>query len=190
MFLTIVGNEFLLSKDYGSAIDCYTKAIELNQGDHVFYANRAAAWLHKSSSDTSSPEASLSYAHDDCEKALSLDPTYVKAQSRLASVLMAQKKYSLACEAYEKAILLDPKNPSFLEQLKEAQTMRDDGEKKVDPSQALPFDVSSLLSDPKMLSMAQNMMQSDAMKDLLKNPNIAQFAQQFLGGAASHPPSQ
>ena len=38
------GNKYMSAKDYGAALDSYTKAIELNPYSPVFYSNRAAAY--------------------------------------------------------------------------------------------------------------------------------------------------
>jgi hypothetical protein len=41
------GNAALKSKDYDKAIECYSKAIELETNNHTFYSNRSAAYLFK-----------------------------------------------------------------------------------------------------------------------------------------------
>ena len=41
------GNAALKSKDYDKAIECYSKAIELEANNHTFYSNRSAAYLFK-----------------------------------------------------------------------------------------------------------------------------------------------
>lgn len=39
------GNAFLSAKKFPEAIEAYSKAIELDPTDHVFYSNRSAAYL-------------------------------------------------------------------------------------------------------------------------------------------------
>lgn len=39
------GNAALKEKDFKKAIECYSKAIEIDQNDHTFYSNRSAAYL-------------------------------------------------------------------------------------------------------------------------------------------------
>lgn len=177
--LILLGNEALLSKNYQLAIDEYTKAIEFNPCEPIFYSNRAAAWMHLKSEDANA----LSNAEKDCLKALELDPKYTKAQVRLGSVLLAQKKYKSAVDILEKASLADPTNESITSQLAEAKALLSNehpSSKDAAPN-APGFDLSSLLSDPNLMSMAQNFMSSDAAKGLLNNPNIANLASQFLG---------
>lgn len=62
------------AKSYDAAIDSYTKAIALDATNPVYYSNRAAAYASKG--DHSS-------AVLDAEKAIEVDPTFVKAFSRL-----------------------------------------------------------------------------------------------------------
>jgi small glutamine-rich tetratricopeptide repeat-containing protein alpha len=62
------------AKKYEEAIQCYTKAIELTPNNPIYYGNRAAAYSHLGQHQL---------AIDDCRRAISLDPKYVKAYSRL-----------------------------------------------------------------------------------------------------------
>lgn len=71
------GNAAMSAKKYDEAIASYTKAIELDPTNAVYYSNRAAAQSSKGSHD----EAIL-----DAEKAIEVDPTFVKAYHRLGYV--------------------------------------------------------------------------------------------------------
>lgn len=68
------GNAQISSKSYDLAIESYTKAIALDASNPVYYSNRAAAYASKG--DHSS-------AVCDAEKAIEVDPSFVKAYSRL-----------------------------------------------------------------------------------------------------------
>jgi tetratricopeptide (TPR) repeat protein len=46
------GNAFLQKKEFDDAIAAYTKAIELDSTDHVFFSNRSAAYLSKGDATT------------------------------------------------------------------------------------------------------------------------------------------
>ena len=65
------------AKKYDEAIAEYTKAIDLDGTNPVFLSNRAAA--HASKGDHLS-------AIGDAEQAISIDPKFVKAYSRLGCV--------------------------------------------------------------------------------------------------------
>jgi len=68
------GNEHMSSKQYDKAIDAYTQAIALDPSHAVYYSNRAAAYSSKGDH--------LS-AVGDAEKAIAVDPSFVKGYSRL-----------------------------------------------------------------------------------------------------------
>jgi small glutamine-rich tetratricopeptide repeat-containing protein alpha len=68
------GNALMTSKRYDKAVDAYTEAIRLDPSNPVYYSNRAAA--HSSKGDHLSAVA-------DAEKAISVDPKFVRGYSRL-----------------------------------------------------------------------------------------------------------
>ncbi|KAI4173656.1 MAG: hypothetical protein LQ343_002831 [Gyalolechia ehrenbergii] len=89
------GNAAMQQKDYPKAIDLYTKAINLSPTNPIYLSNRAAAY-------------SASHKHAeacaDAELAVSADPKYTKAWSRLglARFVLGDAKGSM--EAYQKGI--------------------------------------------------------------------------------------
>ncbi len=68
------GNTLMSGKKYDDAITAYTKAIDLDPINAVYYSNRAAAH----SSQGGHNEAIL-----DAEKAIEVDPSFIKAYHRL-----------------------------------------------------------------------------------------------------------
>lgn len=72
-----LGNSAIVAKNYLDAISYYTEALELS-GDgpnsHIYHCNRAAAHCHLNN---------YIEAVEDCNASLVLQPTYVKAFSRL-----------------------------------------------------------------------------------------------------------
>lgn len=71
------GNKCMSSKQYDEAIVAYSAAIALDATNPVYYSNRAAAYTNKG--DHSS-------ASSDARKAIEVDPTFIKAYSRLGHV--------------------------------------------------------------------------------------------------------
>jgi small glutamine-rich tetratricopeptide repeat-containing protein alpha len=78
------GNAHMSSKEYDAAIESYNKAVSLDSTNPVYYSNRAAA--HASKGDHLA-------AVGDAEKALSVDPKFVKAYHRLGYVPSAIWKF-------------------------------------------------------------------------------------------------
>ena len=68
------GNSLMSGKKYDEAIQSYTEAINHDSTNPVYYSNRAAA--HSSKGDHL-------LAIGDAEKAIEVDPSYVKAYHRL-----------------------------------------------------------------------------------------------------------
>lgn len=68
------GNAKMSAKEYDAAIDLYSKAIAKDGSNAVYYSNRAAAYSSKG--DHAS-------AVSDAEKALEVDPSFVRAYHRL-----------------------------------------------------------------------------------------------------------
>jgi len=83
------GNSFFSSKKYQDAIDNYTQAI-LFKPDPIFYSNRAACYANLGKSDE---------VIADCNEALKLDPTYIKALNRRAQA--SEKKGNLSDSLYD-----------------------------------------------------------------------------------------
>lgn len=74
---SVTGNERLSNKKFQEAIASYSKAIELNATNAIYYSNRAAAYSHIGQHHR---------AIEDCKQAITIDPLYVKAYSRLGYV--------------------------------------------------------------------------------------------------------
>ena len=68
------GNAQMSNKSYDLAIESYTKAIALDGSNPVYYSNRAAAYASK---------GDHTLAVSDAEAAIQVDPSFVKAYSRL-----------------------------------------------------------------------------------------------------------
>ncbi|KAI0970169.1 hypothetical protein F4678DRAFT_148908 [Xylaria arbuscula] len=89
------GNKAMTSKDYARAIDLYSQALSLHPGNAIFLSNRAAAY--SAARDHESARA-------DAEAAVSADPNYTKAWSRLGLARFALGDARGSMEAYRQGI--------------------------------------------------------------------------------------
>ncbi|KAJ3241548.1 TOM (translocase of outer membrane) complex component [Chytriomyces hyalinus] len=92
------GNRLFGEAKYAEAIEFYTKAIEINSNDAVFFANRAACY-----SNMQNHEATIK----DCDSALAIDPRYLKAVYRRAQAYSALDKLDLALNDYTAICMLE-----------------------------------------------------------------------------------
>lgn len=83
---------FFLEQDYDTAIDLYTKAIEVNPNVAVYYSNRSFAYLKTEC---------FGYALSDASKAIELDKSYLKGFYRRATAYMSLGKFKEALKDYE-----------------------------------------------------------------------------------------
>ncbi|XP_064489746.1 serine/threonine-protein phosphatase 5-like [Ornithodoros turicata] len=85
-------NEYFKKQEFTTAIDLYSKAIELDPNNAVYYGNRSFAYLKTEC---------FGYALSDASKAIELDKTYVKGYYRRAAAHMSLGKFKLALKDFE-----------------------------------------------------------------------------------------
>ena len=215
------GNAAMQKKDYPSAIDFYTKALEISPLNPIYLSNRAAAYSANSQHE---------FAKNDAELATATDPKYTKAWSRLGLARFALGDARGSMEAYQQGI--DAEGNGGSEAMKKGfETARrkvEEDEKRAaaegDDDEVLPDidgtatareapgagagggmpdlaglasmlgggaggggggmpDLSSLMQNPMMRQMAQNLMSNpDMMNNIMNNPQLRNMASRFGGG--------
>ncbi|XP_041086715.1 small glutamine-rich tetratricopeptide repeat-containing protein alpha-like isoform X1 [Polyodon spathula] len=157
------GNEQMKVENFGQAVDFYSKAIELNPCNAVYFCNRAAAY---------SKLGNYAGAVQDCERAISIDPNYSKAFGRMGLALASLNKHTEAVNYYKKALELDPDNNTYKSNLKIAeQKMRE----LPSPTGGVGgVDLAGLLSNPGFMNMASS---------LMTNPQVQQLMSGMMSGS-------
>jgi stress-induced-phosphoprotein 1 len=185
------GNAFLSSGDHLQAVECYTKAIALDDTQHVFYSNRSAAYLSAGDGE----KALL-----DAESCITKSPSWTKGYARKGAALHFLKKYDDAVAAYQEGLALEPDNAACLSGLQTVQA-----EQSAPPSNPfanifgadLPAKMagnprlSGYLSDPQVMAKVQHI-QSDpnSLNSYLKDPAIMSIFAEMMGlNMSSGPPS-
>ena len=79
-------------KDYENAVKFYSRAIELNPSNAIYYGNRSLAYLRTEC---------YGYALADATRAVELDKKYIKGYYRRAASNMALGKFKAALRDYE-----------------------------------------------------------------------------------------
>jgi small glutamine-rich tetratricopeptide repeat-containing protein alpha len=207
------GNAAMAQKDYATAIDLYTQALDIYPGNAVYLSNRAAA--HSAARDHASAKA-------DAEAATTIDPNYTKAWSRLGLARFALGDAKGAMEAYKQGIEHEGNGGSDamkkgyetakrrVEELEldEVDSSRDvgagagagggpslsdlagmfGGGRGGGGGGGMP-DFASIMNNPMFASMAQNLMSNpDMMNNLMSNPRLREMANSFGSGGGGGMP--
>lgn len=185
----VMGNEFVAANKPDKAVECYDKAIQLDPNNAIYFSNRAAAY-----SMLGEHFKSLEDAKESCK----LNPSYSKAFNRLGKAYMALGEPEEAIVAFEKALELGPNDVNIKSSLEAARRAAsgDNDESVIEQttqsssssssrSSGMPnlggLDFSSMLNNPQFMTMAQQMMQSGALKDMLKDPKTMEMMNNMMG---------
>lgn len=156
------GNEQMKTENFESAVAFYTKAIDVNPRNAVYFCNRAAAY---------SKIGNYAGAVRDCEEAITIDPSYSKAYGRMGLALSSLNKHAEAVGFYQRALELDPDNDTYKSNLKIAEQKM----KELPSPMGAPggFDLAGLLNNPGFMNMASN---------LMNNPQVQQLMSGMISG--------
>lgn len=177
--LRLKANKAFKYHDYREAINLYNEAIKLDENNPILYANRAAAY-----NGLNLFHAGLA----DAQKAVDLDPTYIKGYIRLANAYEGNLRWSFAIEAYEGALKLEPDNKGIQKRIQELHERIDNPdslEAIVGPETAKKIHMSPLLHDnygnPVFLKMLKEIMNdSHAMSKYTGQPLYEEFMKIFM----------
>lgn len=90
------GNEFFKARDYASAIEWYTKAVDADPENRVYYSNRSAAY---------SAARQYDLAAEDGRSCIRCDPDWNKGYFRLATALKSMGNYMEAHKAVTRGLV-------------------------------------------------------------------------------------
>ncbi len=170
--LKLEGNEAMRAEKFDEAVQFYTKALEIDPSNQVFYCNRAAA--HSKKSD-------FYAAVEDCRRAIDMDPTYGKAYGRMGLAYSSVEKHKEAVDCFKKAVELEPENESYRSNLQLATEKLEQARSNPAPSAPAGFpnlggmDFSAMLSNPALMNMATT---------LMSDPNMQNMMGQMMAGGA------
>uniref|UniRef100_A0A8C5P7Y6 Small glutamine-rich tetratricopeptide repeat-containing protein alpha n=1 Tax=Leptobrachium leishanense TaxID=445787 RepID=A0A8C5P7Y6_9ANUR len=162
------GNEQMKIENFENAISYYTRALELNPTNAVYFCNRAAAY---------SKLGNYAGAVRDCEEAITIDPNYSKAYGRMGLALSSLNKHAEAVGFYKRALELDPDNDTYKANLKIAEQKM----KEIPSPMSAPggIDLAGFLNNPSFMNMASN---------LMNNPQVQQLMSGMISGAHNSMP--
>ena len=107
-----LGNECFTAKKYREAAQHFTKAIDLNPDDHVFYSNRSACYANLEEYDKALVDAQI---------CVDIKPDWAKGYLRRGLAEYYLKKYTQAEVSYKKGLEIEPANQQLIEGLQKVQ---------------------------------------------------------------------
>merc|ERR1711953_1427148 len=160
------GNQLMKDKKFKEAIERYSEAINV-QESAFFYCNRAAAYTSIENYEE---------ALQDCKKAISFEPDYSKAYSRMGLIYSKINLYAESENCYEKALKLEPDNESYKknleivkEKLKEAPAAMPGMPGGMPDFSQMGQAMEQMMQNPQMRQMAEQMMQNPQMQNMMGN---------------------
>ncbi|KAJ0740051.1 Serine/threonine-protein phosphatase 5 [Helianthus annuus] len=105
-------NEAFKANKFSQAIDLYTKAIELNGQNAVYWANRA--FSHAKLEEYGS-------AIQDASRAIEIDPKYSKGYYRRGAAYLSMGKFKEALKDFQQVKRISPNDPDASKKLKECE---------------------------------------------------------------------
>lgn len=181
------GNNLMRTEKYDEALLMYSKAIELDGSNPVFYCNRAAAHSKMNNHHL---------AIEDCQRAIDMDPHYSKAYGRMGLANSSLEKHKEAVENFKKALELEPDNDSYKSNLQIAEdkvkTIGNTGPRPAMPGFPMApggLDIGSFLNNPAMMNMASSMLQDPNMQNMMAQLMSGGMGGGGAAGAGGAPPS-
>lgn len=99
------GNEFFRENKLQEALKSYNDAITCNCSNPKYYSNRAACYNKMNKFEN---------AIEDCEKAIEIDPSFLKAYVRKGNILLSNQQYKDAKETFQEGLKVKPDDNDLL----------------------------------------------------------------------------
>mmetsp|Transcript_19820 Transcript_19820/g.37017 ORF Transcript_19820/g.37017 Transcript_19820/m.37017 type:complete len:445 (-) Transcript_19820:1578-2912(-) len=160
------GNEFFRQKKFAEAVAEYEEAVKRSPKDAAIRNNLSAA-LTKI--------MDFNGAKTQIEKALELDPKYVKAWARKGDIEYAFKEYHKAMDSYKQGLELEPDNPTCKEGLKKVTQQISYGRATMTEEQKKE-QAAHAMADPEIQAILQDPVVQQVLRDFGENPAAAQQA--------------
>ena len=167
------------------AIECYTKAINVDGSNHVYYSNRSAAYLKQGDANN---------ALEDANACIGLNPEFAKGYSRKGAALHALKRYNDSIAAYQEGLAKFPNDAGIQKGLDDVQRDKDQpptsaaggGGGLFSPEMmarmAMDPRLRPLLNDAELMAKIQMVQQNpNLLPTMLQDPKMMQLLSHMMG---------
>jgi stress-induced-phosphoprotein 1 len=162
------GNAALKDGNTSLAIENYTKAINADGANHVYYSNRSAAYLKMGDAHN---------ALEDAQSCIALNPAFAKGFSRKGAALHALKRLNDATAAYEEGLAKFPADAGLKKGLEEVTRDKNGGGGGAAGGGGAgglfgPEMMAQMAMDPRMRSYTNDPEVMAKIQLVQKNPNL------------------
>ncbi|KAJ5109695.1 hypothetical protein N7532_002340 [Penicillium argentinense] len=141
------GNKAFSAKDYPTAIEKFTQALEIEPENHILYSNRSAVY---------NAQSEYQKALEDAEKAIGIKGDWSKGHLRKGAAYRGLGDLLAAYDSYEEALKLEPGNAQAKSGLDAVQRAIQ-AEATADGVQGNPLDgLGGMFNDPQMIQKLAN----------------------------------
>lgn len=150
------------------AISNYTKAINLDGSNHVYFSNRSAAYLKKGDGNN---------ALEDANSCIALNPQFTKGYSRKGAALHALKRYNDSIAAYKEGLEKFPTDAGLKKGLEDVTREKEQpppGAGGAPPGGGLfsPTMLAQMAMDPRFKKYLEDPSVMSKIKMVQQNPNL------------------
>jgi len=191
------GNAALKGGKISEAIANYTKAINVDGANHVYFSNRSAAYLKQGNGNN---------ALDDANSCIALNPQFAKGYSRKGAALHHLKRYNDSIAAYNEGLEKFPTDAGLKKGLEDVKREKDlppmgaggpPGGGLFSPSMLAQMSMDprfkKYLEDPSIMGKIKMIQQNpNLMPTMLSDPKMMEMLQLLMGeqaGATSQAPA-
>ena len=160
------GNDFFRSKDWPKAVAEYEEAVKRSPKNAPIRNNLSAALCKI---------MDFNGAKREIEKALELDPKYVKAWARKGDIEMVMKEFHKATDSYKKGLELEPGNAACKQGLSKVTAQINYGRANMTEEQKKE-QAAHAMADPEIQAILQDPVTQQVLRDFQENPAAAQQA--------------
>jgi stress-induced-phosphoprotein 1 len=181
------GNAALEAGNTTEAIEFYTKAINEDGANFVYYSNRSAAYLKQGDANN---------ALEDAISCVGLNPQFAKGYSRKGAALHGLKRYNDAIAVYNEGLLKFPQDAGLMSGLAQVQKEKDGpqfstggggGGGLFSPAMMAQMQnnpkLAPFLADPAVMAKVKIMQANpNSLPGMMSDPKMMEFLSVMMGG--------